>query len=183
MFDLNSGGLVSSRGHIRRATVGTVKCKSVALELQRCRSGLSARELIRGILLGAACQSCWLFKAGVQYRVLTSLARADCIVALACGACSFFAAVKSRFLSLLAAPGVQLPQLMQAMGMLLSQRLGLVELSPEDEDMVSRLLSRVFAVDDPIYQKVWPVSRCTTQPPCPHLVCTWIGVVLGRTGA
>ncbi|KAK9805063.1 hypothetical protein WJX73_010256 [Symbiochloris irregularis] len=66
----------------------------------------------------------------------------------------FYSAVKQRFLALLATPGVQMPQLMQAMGALLAQRLGQGALSQKDEDLVSSMIRRLFDADNPIYQKV-----------------------------
>ena len=74
--------------------------------------------------------------------------------------CRYYAEVKETFAALLAKADVRMPHLTAAMADLLARRLAGGDASAAakptaaDTDLVSRLLMRIFSVDDVIYKKV-----------------------------
>lgn len=90
----------------------------------------------------------------------------------------YYAQVKEAFAALLAKEDVRMPHLTAALAGLLAARLAAgpgagagnapapPQPSPEDTNLVSRLLMRIFSVDDVIYKKV-PI-RCSSSGCCPN---------------
>lgn len=70
--------------------------------------------------------------------------------------CRFFQTVRDQFLALLSAPDVSLAGLVEAMTRLLTERCAASTAQPRrmDGDLVSRMLSRIFSHEDPVYQRV-----------------------------
>ena len=69
----------------------------------------------------------------------------------------YYAGVKEAFAALLSKPDVRMPHLTEALSGLLAKRLDVGTAgnaaNPADADIVSRLLMRIFSVDDVIYRK------------------------------
>ena len=70
----------------------------------------------------------------------------------------FFQTVRDEFLALLSAPDVSLSGLVDAMTRLLTERCSADQSQTRrmDADLVSRMLSRIFSHEDPVYQRARP---------------------------
>ena len=66
--------------------------------------------------------------------------------------------MRDEFLALLSAPDVSLSGLVDAMTRLLTERCSANQLQTRrmDADLVSRMLSRIFSHEDPVYQRASP---------------------------
>jgi hypothetical protein len=96
---------------------------------------------------------------------------------ICCDCRRYYAEVKETFAALLDKADVRMPHLTSALAGLLAKRLAgggegnaPAAASREDSDLASRLLMRIFSVDDVIYKKVRAhVHACMPMQPLPHL--------------